>query len=79
LKLINRSSTKCVGDFSSLEIDGIFGFGPGPNSFVSQVSSTGIAPPIFSHCLKGEGNGGLKGVDCVFFSFLFAGGNGSSL
>jgi hypothetical protein len=39
-------------------VDGIFGFGPGPLSVVSQLSSRGITPKVFSHCLKGDANGG---------------------
>nr|XP_012567811.1 aspartic proteinase-like protein 2 isoform X1 [Cicer arietinum] len=38
--------------------DGIFGFGPGDVSVVSQLSSQGKTPKIFSHCLKGDDNGG---------------------
>lgn len=38
--------------------DGIFGFGPQDLSVISQLSSRGITPKVFSHCLKGEGNGG---------------------
>nr|XP_027188977.1 aspartic proteinase-like protein 2 isoform X1 [Cicer arietinum] len=39
-------------------LDGIFGFGLGPLSIVSQLSPQGIIPKVFSHCLKGDGNGG---------------------
>ncbi|KAL5976610.1 hypothetical protein ACLOJK_020943 [Asimina triloba] len=39
-------------------IDGIFGFGQHDLSVVSQLSSRGIAPKVFSHCLKGSNNGG---------------------
>lgn len=39
-------------------VDGIFGFGPGALSVISQLSLRGITPKVFSHCLKGEGNGG---------------------
>ncbi|CAL5422260.1 unnamed protein product [Camellia sinensis] len=39
-------------------IDGIFGFGRQGLSVISQLSSRGITPKIFSHCLKGDGNGG---------------------
>ncbi|XP_027188996.1 aspartic proteinase 36 isoform X1 [Cicer arietinum] len=38
--------------------DGIFGFGPNDVSVVSQLSSQGKTPNVFSHCLKGDGNGG---------------------
>nr|POE86802.1 hypothetical protein CFP56_38718 [Quercus suber] len=33
-------------------MDGIFGLGPSDASFISQLSSHGIAPKVFSHCLK---------------------------
>ncbi|KAG9150100.1 hypothetical protein Leryth_009682 [Lithospermum erythrorhizon] len=39
-------------------VDGIFGFGQQKLSVISQLSSRGITPNIFSHCLKGEDNGG---------------------
>ncbi|KAI3522903.1 hypothetical protein L1887_00955 [Cichorium endivia] len=41
-------------------IDGIFGFGQHGLSVVSQLSSRGITPKVFSHCLKGDGTGGGK-------------------
>ncbi|CAI0625392.1 unnamed protein product [Linum tenue] len=40
------------------EFDGIFGFGRGDLSVMSQLSSRAITPRVFSHCLKGEGTGG---------------------
>nr|XP_012567767.1 aspartic proteinase-like protein 2 isoform X2 [Cicer arietinum] len=43
---------------TSRAIDEIFGFGPGPLSVVSQLSARGTIPRAFSHCLKGDGNGG---------------------
>ena len=43
-------------------MDGIFGFGRGDLSVISQLSSRGITPRVFSHCLKGDGNGGGKMV-----------------
>ncbi|KAF6134337.1 hypothetical protein GIB67_005729 [Kingdonia uniflora] len=39
-------------------VDGIFGFGQHDLSVISQLSSRGIAPKVFSHCLKGKDNGG---------------------
>ncbi|XP_004494107.1 aspartic proteinase 36-like isoform X2 [Cicer arietinum] len=53
-------STYQSGDLARTEkaVDGIFGFGPGALSVISQLSSQGMAPKVFSHCLKGEGNGG---------------------
>lgn len=53
-------STTLSGDLTKSDraIDGIFGFGQQGLSVVSQLSSRGITPRVFSHCLKGEGNGG---------------------
>ncbi|CAI8614731.1 unnamed protein product [Vicia faba] len=53
-------STYQSGDLARTEkaVDGIFGFGPGALSVISQLSSKGMTPKVFSHCLKGEGNGG---------------------
>ncbi|XP_022932566.1 aspartic proteinase-like protein 2 isoform X1 [Cucurbita moschata] len=53
-------STYQSGDLTKSDhaIDGIFGFGPGDLSVISQLSARGITPKVFSHCLKGEGNGG---------------------
>ncbi|XP_042511839.1 aspartic proteinase 36 isoform X2 [Macadamia integrifolia] len=39
-------------------VDGIFGFGKSKFSVASQLSSRGIAPKIFSHCLSGSNAGG---------------------
>lgn len=39
-------------------VDGIFGFGAGSMSIISQLSSKGIIPKVFSHCLKGNSAGG---------------------
>ena len=56
----NRCSISQSGDLTKTDkaVDGIFGFGPGPLSVVSQLSSRGITPKVFSHCLKGDGDGG---------------------
>lgn len=56
----NRCSTYQSGDLTKTDkaVDGIFGFGPGQLSVISQLSSRGITPRVFSHCLKGDGNGG---------------------
>uniref|UniRef100_A0A5B6Z010 Putative aspartic proteinase-like protein 2 isoform X1 n=1 Tax=Davidia involucrata TaxID=16924 RepID=A0A5B6Z010_DAVIN len=53
-------STYQSGDLTKTDraIDGIFGFGQQSLSVISQLSSQGITPKVFSHCLKGEGNGG---------------------
>ncbi|GKV16624.1 hypothetical protein SLEP1_g27243 [Rubroshorea leprosula] len=39
-------------------VDGIFGFGQQNLSIISQLASKGIAPNVFSHCLKGDNSGG---------------------
>ncbi|ONH94277.1 hypothetical protein PRUPE_7G007500 [Prunus persica] len=39
-------------------LDGIFGFSQGPLSVISQLSSRGLTPKVFSHCLKGDEKGG---------------------
>ncbi|XP_043707831.1 aspartic proteinase 36-like [Telopea speciosissima] len=39
-------------------VDGIFGFGKSKFSVISQLSSRGIAPKSFSHCLSGSNAGG---------------------
>ncbi|XP_010247714.1 PREDICTED: aspartic proteinase-like protein 2 [Nelumbo nucifera] len=39
-------------------VDGIFGFGQHDLSVISQLSSRGITPKIFSHCLIGANSGG---------------------
>jgi len=56
----NRCSIYQSGDLTKSDkaVDGIFGFGPGALSVVSQLSSRGITPKVFSHCLKGDGVGG---------------------
>lgn len=57
---MRRCSTYQSGDLTKSDraIDGIFGFGQQGLSVVSQLSSRRITPRSFSHCLKGEGNGG---------------------
>ncbi|XP_071690647.1 aspartic proteinase 36-like isoform X2 [Rutidosis leptorrhynchoides] len=45
---------------SDKAIDGIFGFGQHGLSVISQLSALGITPKVFSHCLRGDGNGGGK-------------------
>ncbi|CAN0926242.1 Aspartic proteinase 36 [Linum grandiflorum] len=53
-------STYQSGDLTKTDkaVDGIFGFGQGPLSVISQLSSRGMTPKVFSHCLRGEGSGG---------------------
>ncbi|KAJ4851123.1 hypothetical protein Tsubulata_002435 [Turnera subulata] len=53
-------STYQSGDLTKPDkaVDGIFGFGQGDLSVISQLSARGITPRVFSHCLKGDGRGG---------------------
>ncbi|CAH1430646.1 unnamed protein product [Lactuca virosa] len=53
-------STSQTGDLTKPDrvIDGIFGFGQQGLSVIAQLSSQGIAPDAFSHCLVGNGGGG---------------------
>ncbi|EYU37011.1 hypothetical protein ABFS82_04G202900 [Erythranthe guttata] len=53
-------STSQSGDLTKPDraVDGIFGFGQQGLSVISQLSSQGITPNAFSHCLKGESGGG---------------------
>ncbi|WVZ05452.1 hypothetical protein V8G54_018798 [Vigna mungo] len=67
-ELVSNSSSTIVfgcstyqsGDLTKTDkaVDGIFGFGPGALSVISQLSSQGLTPKAFSHCLKGQDNGG---------------------
>lgn len=56
----NRCSAYQSGDLTKTDkaVDGIFGFGQGELSVISQLSTRGITPRVFSHCLKGDGSGG---------------------
>ncbi|TYI73309.1 hypothetical protein E1A91_D07G121200v1 [Gossypium mustelinum] len=49
-----------TGDLTKSDraVDGIFGFGQQSLSVISQLSSQGIAPRVFSHCLRGKNGGG---------------------
>ncbi|XP_073223023.1 aspartic proteinase 36-like [Cicer arietinum] len=53
-------STKQSGAVTEtgVTLDGVIGFGPGVISVFSQLSSKRITPKVFSHCLKGDSNGG---------------------
>ncbi|XP_062105194.1 aspartic proteinase 36-like [Humulus lupulus] len=53
-------STLQTGDLTKSDraVDGIFGFGQQGMSVISQLASQGIAPKVFSHCLKGDDSGG---------------------
>lgn len=49
-----------MGDLTKSDraVDGIFGFGQQGLSVISQLASQGMAPKAFSHCLRGDGDGG---------------------
>lgn len=53
-------STSQTGDLTKSDraVDGIFGFGQQGLSVISQLSSIGVTPNAFSHCLKGGSQGG---------------------
>ncbi|XP_062172479.1 aspartic proteinase 36 [Alnus glutinosa] len=53
-------STTQTGDLTKSDraVDGIFGFGQQDMSVISQLSSQGVAPNVFSHCLRGDDVGG---------------------
>ncbi|RWR79154.1 aspartic proteinase-like protein 2 [Cinnamomum micranthum f. kanehirae] len=53
-------SNSQTGDLTKPDraVDGIFGFGQHDLSVISQLSSQGITPKVFSHCLEGSKNGG---------------------
>ncbi|KAG6570834.1 Aspartic proteinase-like protein 2, partial [Cucurbita argyrosperma subsp. sororia] len=53
-------STSQTGDLTKSDktVDGIFGFGQRDLSVISQLSSRGLAPKVFSHCLNGDDSGG---------------------
>ncbi|KAL5543697.1 hypothetical protein UlMin_007481 [Ulmus minor] len=53
-------STTTKGDLTKSDraVDGIFGFGQNEMSVISQLSSQGVAPKVFSHCLSGDNTGG---------------------
>ncbi|XP_057781887.1 aspartic proteinase 36-like [Salvia miltiorrhiza] len=54
-------STSQTGDLTKPDraVDGIFGFGQQALSVISQLSSQGITPNAFSHCLNGGNGGGI--------------------
>lgn len=58
--MLYSCSTSQSGDLTKPDraVDGIFGFGQQGLSVISQLSSQGITPNSFSHCLKGESGGG---------------------
>ncbi|KAI7736217.1 hypothetical protein M8C21_024130, partial [Ambrosia artemisiifolia] len=53
-------STAQTGDLTKSDraVNGIFGFGQSGLSIISQLSSQGVAPNAFSHCLIGSDDGG---------------------
>ncbi|KAK9665935.1 hypothetical protein RND81_14G147200 [Saponaria officinalis] len=59
-KVIFGCSVTQSGDLTKTDraVDGIFGFGQQSMSVVTQLSSQGVAPAAFSHCLRGDDNGG---------------------
>lgn len=59
-RLLYRCSVLQTGDLTKSDraVDGIFGFGQQSMSVISQLSSQGITPRVFSHCLRGSGSGG---------------------
>ncbi|KAG0464939.1 hypothetical protein HPP92_019103 [Vanilla planifolia] len=66
-QILNSSATIVFGCSNSQSgdltksdraVDGIFGFGQQELSVISQLSSLGVAPKVFSHCLTGSDNGG---------------------
>lgn len=60
LFFLHSCSTSQSGDLTKPDraVDGIFGFGQQGLSVISQLSSQGVTPNAFSHCLKGENGGG---------------------
>ncbi|KAE8727667.1 hypothetical protein F3Y22_tig00005406pilonHSYRG00068 [Hibiscus syriacus] len=59
-KVMFGCSTLQTGNLTTPDraVDGIFGFGKQSLSVISQLSSQGVAPRTFSHCLKGSDGGG---------------------
>ncbi|XP_020258664.1 aspartic proteinase-like protein 2, partial [Asparagus officinalis] len=59
-KIIFGCSNSESGDLakSNRAVNGIFGFGQQQLSVISQLSSAGVSPKVFSHCLKGSDEGG---------------------
>lgn len=39
-------------------VDGILGLGQSSFSIISQLASQKVIPNVFSHCLRGDSNGG---------------------
>ncbi|KAL8158499.1 hypothetical protein V2J09_000036 [Rumex salicifolius] len=59
-KVVFGCSTAQSGSLSKSDraVDGIFGFGQQSLSVISQLSTQGVAPQAFSHCLRGDSKGG---------------------
>ncbi|XP_042431017.1 aspartic proteinase 36-like [Zingiber officinale] len=59
-QIVFGCSNSQTGDLSKSDkaVGGILGFGQNGLSVISQLSAMGVAPPVFSHCLKGSDNGG---------------------
>lgn len=54
----NRCTTYESGMIAWSPYKGVVGFGPGDASIISQLSSRGLTPKVFSHCLRRDDNGG---------------------
>lgn len=59
-KVLFGCSMTQTGDLTKTDraVDGIFGLGQQSMSVVTQLSSQGLTPAAFSHCLRGDDNGG---------------------
>ncbi|PWA41862.1 Aspartic peptidase [Artemisia annua] len=57
-KVVFGCSTSETGSYNETGVNGIFGFSQHSMSVISRLSSQGVAPDSFSHCLVGSGNGG---------------------
>ncbi|CAN6561861.1 unnamed protein product [Malus baccata var. baccata] len=59
-KVVFGCSTSATGVLqkTAAAVDGIFGFGQQELSVISQLSSQGLAPKVFSHCFRGDDTGG---------------------
>lgn len=60
MMVLRRCGTTVTGELTKTDraVSGIFGFGQQSLSVISQLASQGITPNLFSHCLRGDGNGG---------------------
>ncbi|KAI4386093.1 hypothetical protein MLD38_004057 [Melastoma candidum] len=53
-------TTTVTGELTKSDraVSGIFGFGQQSLSVISQLASQGVTPKVFSHCLRGDAQGG---------------------